>query len=75
MREDVLASKACHQKHTVCVKDGQTESFKLVITGEVEIPQKASGQIEDGIDKIRARRDGKRSDIEINKTNDEVGSL
>lgn len=55
MREDVLASKACHQKHTVCVKDSQTESFKLVITGEVEIPQKASGQIEDGIDKSQER--------------------
>lgn len=74
MREEVLVSKACNQKHTECVKDGQTESFKLVITGEVEIPQKANEQVEDRIGKVRASGDGKRSDIEINKTNDEVKS-
>lgn len=59
----------------MCVKDGHTESFKLVITGKVEIPQKTSEKTEDGIDKARARGDGKKSDIEINKTNDEMESL
>lgn len=74
MREGDLVSKAYNQKHTGCVKGGQTEGVKLVITGEVEIPQKASKQVEDGISKVRSRGDGKWSDIEINKTNDEVES-
>lgn len=59
MNEEVLVSEACDQKHTVCVKGGQTESFKLVIKREVEIPQKASEQVEDVIGKVRARGDGK----------------
>lgn len=67
-------SKACNQKHTVCVKGGQTESFKLVITGQAETPQKASDQVEDRTGKVRARGDGKRSDIGINKTYDEAES-
>lgn len=31
MREKLLMSKACDQKHTVYVKDGQSKSFKLVL--------------------------------------------
>lgn len=57
MKEEVLVSKACDQKHTLYVKDGQTESFKLVTRREVEIPQKASEQAEDVIGKVRARGD------------------
>lgn len=43
--------------------------------GEVEIPQKASEQVENVISKVRAREDGKRSDIEINKPKDDVEAL
>lgn len=30
------------EAYNVCQQDGQTESFKLGITGEVEIPQQTS---------------------------------
>lgn len=43
--------------------------------GEVEIPQKASEQVENVICKVRARGDRKRSDVEINKTNGDVEAL
>ena len=56
------------EAYSVCQQDGQNESFKPGITGEVEIPQQASEQVVDGIGKLRARGDGNRRDMAINKT-------
>lgn len=52
----------------MCQQDGQTESFKLGITGEVVIPQQTSEQVVEGIGKLRSRGDRNRRDIVINKT-------
>ena len=57
-----MQPEACN----VCQKEGQTESFKLGITGEAEIPQEPSKQVVAG--KLKARGDGNRRDIAINKT-------
>lgn len=52
----------------MCQQDGQTESFKLGIKGEVVIPQQTSEQVVEGIGKLRSRGDRNRRDIVINKT-------
>lgn len=73
MREEVLVSM-WPEAYSVC-QGWPNWELETVITGEVEIPQKVSEQAEDWIGKVRAREDGKRSDTEINKTNDQVESL
>lgn len=51
-----------------CQQNGWTEGFKLGITGEVQIPQQASEQVVNRVGKMKAREDGNRRDIAINKT-------